>query len=57
MTDTLKMLGENVAKLSGGTYITRRYIELLTPQKVETKTPEQVKSVMMSKLKALGKGG
>lgn len=42
VSDSLKIIGENTAKMSGGNYLQVRYIEMITPKKVDTRTEEEI---------------
>lgn len=51
VTDALKLIAENTAKYAGGGYIQKRYADVITPQKEETRTPEEVTNYMLKKLR------
>lgn len=53
VTDALQLAAENTAKAVGGRYITRRYGDVLTPQKVETRTGDEIKEHMKQVLGGL----
>ena len=42
MTDALKITVENTAKFAGGSYIKARYIDIIEPQKVDTRTGDEI---------------
>ena len=42
MTDALKITVENTAKFAGGSYIKARYIDIIEPQKVVTRTGDEI---------------
>ena len=41
----------NTAKYAGGEYIKGRYAEIYIPNKVETRTPEEIKESILKKLR------
>ena len=51
VTDALKLIAENTAKYAGGGYIQKRYVDVITTQKEEARTPEEVTSHMLKKLR------
>ena len=42
MTDALKITVENTAKFAGGSYIKARYIDIIEPKKVDTRTGDEI---------------
>lgn len=42
MTDALQITVENTAKFSGGSYIKARYIDIIEPKKVDTRTGDEI---------------
>ena len=42
MTDALKITVENTAKFAGGSYIKSRYIDIIEPKKVDTRTGDEI---------------
>lgn len=57
VTDTLKMIAENTAKLSQGTYREDRYCDIYNLEtNQEVKTDEQVKSEILDEFERLGGG-
>lgn len=53
VTDALKVMGENVAKLVGGSYINVRWMDCVESggEPKETRTPEEVVNGIRQKLK------
>lgn len=54
MTDALKILAENTAKYSGGSYMKSRYYDLIHPKPEETRTPEEIIGNMKEKIARIG---
>lgn len=54
LTDALKVIGENTAKYSGGSYLKVRFEDIVHPRPEETRTPEEVKNQITQKLARLG---
>lgn len=54
VTDALRVLTENTAKISGGGYIQRRYVELVEPRKEETRSGDEIIEHMKNVLGKLG---
>lgn len=52
VTDALKMIAENTAKFAGGGYINVRYIDIIEPRPVETRTPDEIVQHIKDKLRA-----
>ena len=42
MTDALKITVENTAKFAGGSYLKARYIDIIEPKKVDTRTGDEI---------------
>lgn len=42
MTDALQITVENTAKFAGGSYIKARYIDIIEPKKVDTRTGDEI---------------
>ena len=53
ITDALKMIAENTAKQSGGSYITTRYADLIAPGVEEKRTANEVIVDLKEKLRRL----
>lgn len=53
ISDVLRIISENTAKYSGGSYAKVRYLELIDPPKKETRTPEEIIKNIKEKLKGL----
>ena len=53
VTDTLRLIAENSAKINGGSYIKARYIDLIEPAKEEKRTAEEIIDGMKEKLRRL----
>lgn len=51
LTDALKMIAENTARLGGGTMPTMRYYEVAHPAPVEKRTADEVISDIRKRLK------
>ena len=56
MTDALKILAENTAKYSGGSYMKIRYYDLIQPKPEENRTPEEIIGNMKEKIERIGGG-
>lgn len=54
VTDALRVLTENTAKISGGGYIQHRYVELIEPRKEETRSGDEIIEHMKNVLGKLG---
>lgn len=50
VTDSLRQITENTARASGGGYIKKRFFDVITPRKIETRTGEEVVDHMKSVL-------
>lgn len=53
ITDCLRLISENTAKQSGGSYIKARYAEIIDPPKEEKRSANEVISDIRSKLARL----
>ena len=42
VTDCLRMISENTAKISGGSYITAKLADIINPQPVDNRTGEEI---------------
>ena len=42
MADALRITVENTAKFAGGSYIKARYIDIIEPKKVDTRTGDEI---------------
>lgn len=51
MTDALRTITENTAKLGGGSYIKLRWYDVIHPKPVETRTAEEIIAQVTSRLK------
>ena len=52
VTNCAKILTENTAKsATGGSYLTKSFLDIINPPPPETRTPEQVKQQILGKLK------
>ena len=49
MTDALRMIAENTAKLSGGSYMTKRYAEVLVKEKPDNRTGDEIAADIIKK--------
>ena len=56
MTDVLKILAENTAKYSGGSYMKIRYYDLIRPKPEENRAPEEIIGNMKEKIARIGGG-
>ena len=56
VTDVLKILAENTAKYSGGSYMKLRYYDLIQPKPEENRTPEEIIWNMKGKIARIGGG-
>lgn len=54
VTDCLQTMTENTAKKVGGKYVKMRYADIIKPQKVETRSAEQIISEMQEKMNKMG---
>lgn len=54
MTDALRILTGNTSKMGGGSYMQKRFADVVLPQKVETRTGEEIKEHMKAVLGGLG---
>ena len=53
VTDALRLITENTAKASGGSYLRARYAEIIEPQKEEKRTANEVIIDLKEKLRRL----
>ncbi len=51
ISDVLRIISENTAKYSGGSYVKVRYSELIDPPKKETRTSEEIIENIRNKLR------
>lgn len=49
MADNIRIIGENAAKMCGGSYITARFADLLEPKPVDTRTGEEIVADVIKK--------
>lgn len=54
LTDAIKTLCENTAKMSGGAYIKARYVDLIAEKKDDPRTSEEIISGISEKLAKIG---
>ena len=52
VTDTLRLITENTAKMFGGSYITQRYADIIAP-KIEERTAEEIIIDLKEKMERL----
>lgn len=57
VTDCLRLIGENVAPLNRGAYIKTRFLDVIDPKQVETRTPKQIIEHMKAKIAGIGGEG
>ena len=57
VAENLRLIGENTAAKVNGSYIKKRYSEIINPPPEETRTPEEVIEHMKNKLHGLSGGG
>lgn len=50
VTDALRIIGENIAKFGGGSYVKIRWIDLIHPKPEETRTANEIIEHMKKKL-------
>lgn len=50
VTDVLKMIAENTAKMSGGNYTKIRYLDIIDPPKEEKRSAGEIINSIRSKL-------
>lgn len=53
VTRCLRLIAENSAKLSGGSYIKMEYEDIIKPRKIETRTSEEIINDIRQKLEKL----
>ena len=52
LTDAVKLIAENTAKINGGNVLTKRYIDIVEAKETESQeTGEQVKTRLLAKFK------
>lgn len=49
VTDALKVIGENTAKFASGTYLTKRYADVISAKKLDTRTGEEIVADIIKK--------
>ena len=49
MTDALKVIGENTAKSANGGYIKDRWIDIIEPKEMDTRTGAEIASDVIKK--------
>lgn len=49
VTDALKTISENTAKYSGGSYLTKRYADIIKPGPVDSRTGEEIAADVIKK--------
>lgn len=54
ITDAIKILCENSAKMSGGAYIKARYVDLIAEKKDDPRTSEEIISGISERLAKIG---
>lgn len=54
VTDSLKYILENTARLSGGVHIESRYCDVIDPKPEETRTSEEIISSIKEKIARIG---
>ena len=42
VTDCLRIISENTAKMSGGSYITAKFADIINPKPVDNRTGEEI---------------
>ncbi|MBQ4505292.1 MAG: hypothetical protein II983_06415 [Firmicutes bacterium] len=42
VTDALKLIAENTAKMSSGSYMTKRYSDLFKKEKIDTRSGDEI---------------
>ena len=42
VTDCLRMISENTAKISGGSYITAKFADIIKPKPVDDRTSDEI---------------
>jgi hypothetical protein len=45
------MMGENVARVAGGGYVSVKYADIIDPKPEETRTPDQIIDGLRAKIK------
>lgn len=54
VTDALRLISESCAKLSGGSYLSVRFVDILNPPKKDERTAEQIIEDITNGLAELG---
>lgn len=54
ITDALKMVAENTARLNGGMSPSKRYYEIVVPPAIETRTSEEIIAEIKGKIQKIG---
>lgn len=49
VSDALKVIGENTARFASGTYLTRRYADVVNTKKPDTRTGEEIVADIIKK--------
>ena len=42
VTDCLRIISENTAKMGGGSYITAKFVDIINPKPVDNRTGEEI---------------
>ena len=42
VSDCLRIIGENTAKMGGGSYITAKFVDIINPKPVDNRTGEEI---------------
>lgn len=53
VTDSIKIACENTAKFAGGSYMNRRYIDIVNPPPEETRTAAEIIAQIKGKLREI----
>lgn len=53
MTNSLQMLSETIAARYGGSCYKKQFCDIINPPPVETRTGEEIKTMMLAKLKGV----
>lgn len=54
MAETVRLIGENVTRKTGGSYMKLRYTEIIDPKPEDTRTGSEIVSHMKEKLREIG---
>lgn len=49
VTDALKLLGENTARYAGGSHMTQRWADVITPKKQDARTGAEIAADVIKK--------